>query len=230
MMADSVCRILVIEDEPTIAMGLHDDLEAEGYQVEMATDGETGFAKAGRGGFDLILLDVMLPGKDGFTICRELRAGGISTPIILLTARVQEADKIAGLQLGADDYVTKPFSPAELLARVQAVLRRSARPALRSSFQFDRVSVDFGRHQVVRDGQAVDLTAAEFKLLRILIERRGEVLSLDQLLEQGWGKEVFLTDRVIYTHINNLRAKIEPDPREPRYIVSVRGAGYRFDA
>ena len=223
-------RILVVEDEPTIAIGLQDDLEAEGYEVEVASDGDTAAIKAASGRFDLILLDVMLPGKDGFTICRELRAAGSRAPIILLTARGQEQDKILGLGLGADDYVTKPFSPRELIARIQAVLRRATRPVIGKTVQFGDVQVDFARHEVRRSGRIVDLTPAEFKLLRILIEYRGEVLSLDRLLQEGWGKDVFLTDRVIYTHINNLRAKIERDPRNPCHIVSVRGSGYRFDA
>jgi DNA-binding response OmpR family regulator len=223
-------RILVVEDEPTIAIGLQDDLVAEGYQVEVASDGDSGASKAVRGDFDLILLDVMLPGKDGFTVCRELRTAGLHTPIILLTARGQETDKVMGLGLGADDYVTKPFSPRELVARIQALLRRAARPPLGKTFQFSDVHVDFSRHEVRRSGRTIELTPAEFKLLRLLIEKRGEVLSLDRLLQEGWGKNVFLTDRVIYTHINNLRAKIEPDPHNPRHIVSVRGSGYRFDA
>ena len=222
-------RILIVEDEPTIAIGLQDDLETEGYEVEVASDGDAGASKASCNNFDLILLDLMLPGKDGFTICRELRAAGSRTPIILLTAKGQEIDKVTGLGLGADDYVTKPFSPRELVARIQAVLRRAARPPIGRSFQFSDVHVDFSRHEVRRTGRLVELTPAELKLLRVLIENRGEVLSLDRLLEEGWGKDVFLTDRVIYTHVNNLRAKIEPDPHNPRYIVSVRGSGYRFD-
>jgi DNA-binding response OmpR family regulator len=221
-------RILVVEDEPTIAIGLHDDLTIEGFDVEVVSDGDAGARAAGRGGFDLILLDVMLPGKDGFTLCRELRAAGVHVPIILLTARGQEADKVAGLGLGADDYVTKPFSPRELMARVYAVLRRATRPPVGRGFQFGSVRVDFARHEVLRDGRTVDVTPSEFKLLRVLIERRGEVLSIDQLLHEAWGADVFLTDRVVYTHINNLRAKIEPDPRQPRHIISVRGVGYRF--
>ena len=222
-------RILVVEDELAIATGLQDDLETEGYSVEVARDGGIGSIKAARGEFDLILLDVMLPGKDGFTICRELRAAGSRTPVILLTARSQEADKVLGLGLGADDYVSKPFSPRELLARVEAVLRRAGQPPTGTSFQFGEVRVDFARHEVLRGGRDVELTANEFKLLRVLIENRGAVLSIDELIERAWGRDVFLTDRVIYTHINNLRAKIEPDPHEPRYIISVRGAGYRFD-
>jgi two-component system alkaline phosphatase synthesis response regulator PhoP len=222
-------RILVVEDEPTIAIGLHDDLEAEGFDVEVAKDGNIAATKAAAGGFDLILLDVMLPGKDGFTICRELRSAGSRTPIIMLTARGQEQDKIGGLGIGADDYVTKPFSPRELVARIQAVLRRAARPPIGKMFHFADVTVDFSRHEVRRAGQLVELTPAELKLLRVLIENRGEVLSLNRLLEEGWGKDVFLTDRVIYTHINNLRAKIERDPHNPKHIISVRGSGYRFD-
>jgi DNA-binding response OmpR family regulator len=222
-------RILIVEDEPTIAIGLQDDLEAEGYDVEVASDGDTAATKAVGGSFDLILLDVMLPGRDGLTICRDLRSAGSHTPIILLTARGQEQDKVLGLGLGADDYVTKPFSPRELVARIQALLRRASRPPIGKAFQFADVNIDFSRHEVRREGRIVELTPTEFKLLRVLIESRGEVLSLDRLLEEGWGKDVFLTDRVIYTHINNLRAKIERDPRKPRYIVSVRGAGYRFD-
>jgi DNA-binding response OmpR family regulator len=222
-------RILIVEDEPTISIGLQDDLAAEGYEVEAASDGDSGATKATGGNFDLIVLDVMLPGKDGFTICRELRASGSRTPIILLTARGQEADKILGLGLGADDYITKPFSPRELVARIQAVLRRATFPPSGKRYQFGDVLVDFSRHEVLRGGHRIELTPAEMKLLRVLIENRGEVLSLDRLLQEGWGSDVFLTDRVIYTHINNLRAKVEPDPRRPRFIVSVRGAGYRFD-
>jgi DNA-binding response OmpR family regulator len=222
-------RILVIEDEPTIAIGLQDDLEAEGYEVEVAGDGNTGAASAAKGGFDLILLDVMLPGRDGFTVCRDLRSSGSRTPIILLTAKGQEQDKVLGLGLGADDYVTKPFSPRELVARIQAVLRRGLRAPAAKCFRFGDVQVDFSRHELRRGGRLVEVTPSELKLLRLLIENRGEVLSIDRLLQEGWGSDIFLTDRVIYTHLNNLRAKIEPDPRHPRYIVSVRGSGYRFD-
>jgi DNA-binding response OmpR family regulator len=222
-------RILVVEDEPTIAVGLHDDLTIEGFDVEVVSDGDTGARAALRESFDLILLDVMLPGKDGFTVCRQLRQAGVQVPIILLTARGQETDKITGLGLGADDYITKPFSPRELVARVNALLRRAALPRTSKTFRFGKVSVDFSRHQVLCDQRPVELTPSEFKLLRLLIERRGEVLSIDELLHEAWGPDVFLTDRVVYTHVNNLRAKIEPDPRQPRHIVSVRGVGYRFD-
>ena len=224
-------RILVVEDEPTIAVGLQDDLELEGYTVEVVEDGATAADRALEGGYDLILLDVMLPQKDGFTVCREVRQAGLSTPIILLTAKGQEVDKVLGLELGADDYVTKPFSPRELLARIKAVLRRtndSAQPD--QIYQFGDVKVDFGRCEVSRKGKKVDLTAMEFKFLRAFLSHPGQVLTLDQLIEEVWGTDVFLTDRVIYTHINNLRSKIEAKPTKPRHVITVRGIGYRFDS
>jgi len=225
-----MARILVVEDEPTIAIGLQDDLEMEGYLVEVVSDGATAARRALEGGFDLILLDVMLPQKDGFTVCRELRRAGLRTPIILLTARGQEVDKVMGLELGADDYVTKPFSPLELLARIKAVLRRAGgAPAPARIYRFGDVTVDFSRFEATRGGRKVELTAMEFKLLRAFLEHRGEALSIDRLLEEVWGKDVFLTDRVIYTHVNNLRGKIEENPGQPRFLVSVRGVGYRFD-
>jgi DNA-binding response OmpR family regulator len=224
-------RILVVEDEPVIALGLRDSLEAEGYEVEVAEDGVDGETRAREGAFDLVLLDVMLPRRDGFAVCRNLRACGCSTPIILLTARGQEADKIKGLDLGADDYVTKPFARGELLARVRAALRRvaaSAEPAPESC-AFGGMTLDFARHEVRRAGQPVELTPIEFKLLRALVEHRGRVLSHDELIERVWGKDAFLSDRVLYTHMNNLRGKIEETPAEPRFLTGVRGVGYRFD-
>ncbi|MDA2924455.1 response regulator transcription factor [Acidobacteria bacterium AH-259-L09] len=224
-------RILVVEDEPTIAAGLQDDLELEGYTVEVVEDGATAVDRALEGGYDLILLDVMLPQKDGFTVCREVRQAGLCAPIILLTAKGQEVDKVLGLELGADDYVTKPFSPRELLARIKAVLRRtndSAQPA--QVYQFGDVKVDFGRCEVSRTGKKVDLTAMEFKILRAFLSHPGQVLTLDQLIEEVWGRDVFLSDRVIYTHISNLRNKIEANPAQPRHLITVRGMGYRFDS
>ncbi len=221
-------RILVVEDEPAIAIGLKDDLEVEGYEVDVAEDGAVAMESAKRLSYDLVLLDVMLPKKDGFSVCRELRAAGIRTPIILLTARGEEPDKVRGLNLGADDYVTKPFSPRELNARIQAVLRRAPPPpALR---RFGNVTVDLTRCEVFRGSNQVDLTAQEFKLLRVFLEHKDEVLSLDRLLALVWGQDVFLTDRVVYTHVNNLRGKIEENPSQPRHIVSLRGIGYRFDS
>jgi DNA-binding response OmpR family regulator len=223
-------RILVVEDEPTIATGLQDDLELEGYAVEVVDNGTVAIQHILEGAYDLILLDVMLPGMDGFTICREARLKGILTPIVMLTAKGQEVDKVVGLELGADDYVTKPFSPRELLARIKAVLRRGhgdSKPV--SHYHFADITVDFERFEVMRKGEKIDLTAMEFKLLRAFLEHRGQVLTIDELLEEVWGKDVFLTDRVIYTHVNNLRSKIEEDPHNPKLLVSVRGIGYRFD-
>ena len=223
-------RILVVEDEPTIATGLQDDLELEGYGVEVVDNGTVALKRMLEGEFDLILLDVMLPGADGFTICREARMKGIRTPIVMLTAKGQEVDKVVGLELGADDYVTKPFSPRELLARIKAVLRRGHdEPKRVSNYHFADLTVDFGRFEVLRKGEKIDLTAMEFKLLRAFLEHRGQVLTIDELLQEVWGKDVFLTDRVIYTHVNNLRSKIEEDPHNPKLLISVRGIGYRFD-
>jgi DNA-binding response OmpR family regulator len=223
-------RILIVEDEPTIATGLQDDLEQEGYAAEVVNDGAVAIKRICEGEFDLILLDVMLPGADGFTVCRETRMKGIRTPIVMLTAKGQEVDKVVGLELGADDYITKPFSPRELLARIKAVMRRSHdEPKTNDIYKFAGITVDFERFELLRKGKKIDLTATEFKLLRAFLNHRGQVLSIDELLREIWGKDVFLTDRVIYTHINNLRSKIEEDPRNPALLVSVRGIGYRFD-
>jgi len=223
-------RILVVEDEPTIATGLQDDLEQEGYAVEVVGDGAVAIKRILEGELDLILLDVMLPGADGFSVCREARMKGIRTPIVMLTAKGQEVDKVVGLELGADDYVTKPFSPRELLARIKAVMRRAQdEPKTAGICHFADITVDFDRCEVLRKGQKIELTAMEFKLLRAFLEHRGQVLTIDELLREIWGKDVFLTDRVIYTHVNNLRNKIEEDPHNPKLLVSVRGIGYRFD-
>ena len=225
-----MARILVVEDEPTIAMGLRDDLELEGHVVDVVTDGEAAEAAAMTATHDLIVLDVMLPKQDGLSVCRKVRAAGVRTPIILLTARGLEQDKVRGLQLGADDYVTKPFSPRELAARIEAVLRRSApSPASPQIYTIGNLTIDFGRYEVTRDRQRIELTALEFKLIRVFLKRRGQVIAHDSLIADVWGPDVFLTDRVIYTHINNLRQKIEVTPSKPQLIVSVRGVGYRFD-
>lgn len=223
-------RILIIEDEPGIALGLEEDLTYDGYHVEVACDGELGLKRGREGEFDLILLDVMLPKKDGFQVCRELRRAGVNTPVILLTAKSQEAEKVLGLRLGADDYVTKPFGSLELGARIQALLRRSNRgpaPAA-EQFSFGDVSVDFARREVRRGGTVVDFTPLEFRLLNAFIEARGRVLSREQITSKTWDRE-FMSDRVVDTHIANLRKKIEADPSDPRFIISVRGVGYRFD-
>jgi DNA-binding response OmpR family regulator len=221
-------RILVVEDDPAIAFGLQLDLKSEGYDVEIESDGESGLQRARKEAFDLILLDVMLPRKDGFEVCRELRRGGSKTPVIMLTAKTQEEEKVLGLEIGADDYVTKPFSPRELRARVKAALRRSAEDDL-PIYRFGDAEVDFGRCELRRAGKPIELTALEFKLLVAFIRNGGKVLSRDQLLDLVWGHGTFVTDRVVDNHVVTLRKKVEPEPSEPRYIVSVRGLGYRFD-
>ncbi|OGD14004.1 MAG: DNA-binding response regulator [Candidatus Aminicenantes bacterium RBG_16_63_14] len=221
-------RILVVEDEAAIAFGLQLDLKSEGYDVEIESDGESGLERARKEAFDLILLDVMLPRKDGFEVCRELRRGGSKTPIIMLTAKTQEAEKVLGLEIGADDYVTKPFSPRELRARVKAALRRAAEDDL-PIYRFGDAEVDFGRCELRRAGKPVELTALEFKLLAAFVRNGGKVLSRDQLLDLVWGQGTFVTDRVVDNHVVTLRKKVEPDPSKPRFVVSVRGLGYRFD-
>lgn len=222
-------KILVVEDDAGIRLGLEEDLTLEGYVVETATDGETAVRRAREERFDLMVLDVMLPKKDGFQVCRELRRGGVTTPIILLTARTQETEKVLGLQLGADDYVTKPFSPLELRARIEAVLRRSAPPAVAAvAHVFGDMELDEVRCELRRAGVPVDLTAVEFKLLSAFARNRGRVLSRQWLLDEVWADSECV-DRVVDTHVSNLRKKIEPEPAEPRYLVSLRGLGYRFD-
>jgi DNA-binding response OmpR family regulator len=223
-------RILVVEDEPDIALGLVDDLTLEGHSVEMVTDGESASRRGREPEWDLIVLDVMLPKKDGFDVCRDLRRAGVKTPIILLTARTHEAEKVLGLELGADDYVTKPFSPRELRARIKAVLRRVAPDAsVHSVYRFGDVLIDFGRAELTRGGRPIDVTPIELKLLEVFVRRRGRVLSRDQLLDAVWGQDMHVTDRVVDTHIVNLRRKIEDAPADPKYLLSVRGIGYRFD-
>jgi DNA-binding response OmpR family regulator len=223
-----MARILVVEDEPGIALGLEEDLKLEGYEVAVARDGDSALAKAKEEQFDLILLDVMLPRRDGFQVCRDLRRAGWTTPIIMLTARTQEAEKVLGLQLGADDYVTKPFSPLELCARIQAVLRRSA-SGVPQTYRFGNLEVDFVRAELRRGGKVVDLTPLEFKMLAAFIRNRGRVLSRQQLIDLVWSPNTFCTDRIVDTHVFNLRKKIEPDPSHPAYLTGIRGIGYRFD-
>ena len=221
-------RILVVEDEAAIAFGLEADLEAEGYEVEVAGDGETAARRGRDTGFGLILLDVMLPRKDGFEVCRELRRAGVRTPIIMLTARGHDAEKVMGLEWGADDYITKPFNPPELRARIKAVLRRTS-AGEQPVYRFGDAEVDFVRCELRRAGQAVEVTALEFKLLAAFVRNRGRLLSRQQLLDEAWGPGTFITDRVVDNHIVTLRKKIEPEPHAPRYLVNVRGLGYRFD-
>jgi len=221
-------RLLVVEDEPGIAFALETDLRSEGYDVAVVTTGDEASKRARSESFDLVLLDVMLPGKDGFEVCREIRRAGVRTPIILLTAKSQEAEKVMGLELGADDYVTKPFSPRELRARIKAALRRAA-PESPDVFRFGDSEVDFARCEVRRGGMGIDLTALEFKLLSVFVRSRGRVLTREQLLDAAWGRDVSLNDRVVDNHIVSLRRKIETDPARPRFLLNIRGLGYRFD-
>jgi DNA-binding response OmpR family regulator len=224
-------RILVVEDEESILMALEDDLGLEGHTVTGETDGAKGLERARAGGYDLIVLDIMLPGKDGFEICRQLRGSGDTTPILMLTAKGQEVDKVLGLELGADDYVTKPFSRRELLARVKALLRR-AEPQDRAleRFQFADVTVDFKGYEVRKDGRPVELTAKEFALLRLLIAHAGEVLRRDVILNEVWGGDSDVFPRTVDTHIAHLRQKLEDKPAHPKHIVNVRAVGYKFMA
>jgi DNA-binding response OmpR family regulator len=222
-------RILVVEDEPGIAFALDADLRAEGYSVRVATTGDEAIGLARGESFDLILLDVMLPGKDGFDVCRELRRSGLRIPIVLLTAKSHEAEKVMGFELGADDYVTKPFSPRELRARVKAHLRRAAGDTL-EIFRFGDAEVDFARGEVRRNGAPVELSALEFKLLTAFVRRRGRLLTREQLLDAAWGPGVNLNDRVVDNHIVGLRRKLEPDQNKPTFLLNIRGLGYRFDA
>ena len=224
-----MARILVVEDEPGIALGLEGDLTMEGYEVVVVDDGVKAVRCAREEPFDLIVLDVMLPGKDGFEVCRELRHGGIRTPILMLTARTQEAEKVLGLELGADDYVTKPFGSRELRARVRALLRRASEPSRSKSYRFGNVEVDFDRGEVRRDDRVLELTPIEFRLLQAFIDARGRILTRDQLLDAVWGSDTFASGRIVDNHIGNLRRKIERDAADPRYLRNVRGLGYRFD-
>lgn len=223
-----MAKILIVEDDKDIALGLEDDLINHGFQVETVADGMKALHLGKEGNWDLIILDIMLPRKDGFVICQELRRAGIKTPIIMLTAKTHEAEKIFGLEIGADDYITKPFSPRELRARIHAVLRRASEESL-GKYQFGGCQVDFDRSEVLRSGKAIYLTALEFRLLTAFIQRRGRVLSREQLIDAAWGTTTIVTERVVDTHILNLRKKIEPMPDKPCYICSVRGMGYRFE-
>ncbi len=234
-------RILLVEDEPAIAAGVRDDLELEGYSVDVVGDGVTASTRGVQGQYDLILLDLMLPGKDGYTVCREIRAAGVRTPLLMLTARGQEADKVLGLELGADDYITKPFGRRELQSRVRAALRRSTMTSGTSGasptsatgaevYEFGDLTIDFRRCELRKGNQPIAVTAVELKLLRALLAHRGEVLTIDRLNEIVWGSDVFVSNRVVYTHMNNLRKKIEDQPSKPRHLVTVRGVGYRFDS
>ena len=230
-------RLLLVEDEPSLARTLADRLTAEGYEVENASDGLSGERMATDGGFDLVLLDVNLPGKNGFDVCRDLRRNGVTTPILMLTARNELVDRVVGLKLGADDYLAKPFETLELLARIEALLRRAPAqsPAeAKGSYRFGDVRVDFGRAQVWRVGDdgaesEVVCSALEYRLLKFLIENRGQVHDRDSLLDEVWGYDATPTTRTVDVHVSSLRQKIEPNPGKPEFVVTVHGLGYRFD-
>ena len=224
-----MAKILIIEDEEAILMALEDNLRLDGYEVESATDGEKGYSKAREKTFDLIILDIMLPRMDGFEVCKQLRQAGIVTPLLMLTAKSQEIDKVLGLELGADDYVTKPFSPRELLARVKALLRRAKQVQHGiDEYSFGDVEVDFKKYEVKKAGQPVYLTALEFSLLHFLVQNKGLVASRDAILDAVWGRDVYIQSRTVDKHIAELRKKIEDDPSLPEYIIGVRGVGYKF--
>ena len=221
-------RILIVEDEPSIALALEDDLRRDGYETEVASDEEMAARQAIAQTFDLILLDVMLPRKDGFEVCREVRQAGVETPIVLLTAKTHEAEKVLGLESGADDYVTKPYSARELRARIKAHLRRSSAqtPVV---YRFGDAELDFARCELRRGGKVVELSALEFKLLVAFVRGAGRLLTRQRLLDEVWGQGTHVTDRVVDNQVTNLRKKIEPEPERPRYLVALRGLGYRFD-
>ena len=225
----SAGRILLVEDEESIRMALQDDLGMEGYQVDAVGDGPEALARAAAVKYDLILLDLMLPRLDGLEVCRRLRASGVATPVLMLTARTQEIDRVTGFEVGADDYVTKPFSRRELLGRVRAILRRT-RPTVQEAAQcaFGEVRVDFRKHEATRAGRVLSLTALEFALLRFLYERRDRVVTRTEILEQLWDDAAAVYPRTVDTHLANLRRKLEDDPAVPRWLVGVRGIGYRF--
>jgi DNA-binding response OmpR family regulator len=224
-------KILIIEDEESIRIALEDDFRLENYDVTVALDGIEGLTKAANPDLDLIILDIMLPGINGFEICKKLRGQGVNTPIIMLTAKGQEIDRVLGLEIGADDYVTKPFSPRELQARVKAVLRRmETEPDNKQDYLYRSggLEVDFRQYECRKNGKAVSLTAHEFKLLKYLIRNSSKVINRDELLDEVWGKDVFITPHTVDTHMANLRKKIEDDPSRPRFIKSIRGVGYKF--
>jgi DNA-binding response OmpR family regulator len=221
-------KILIVEDDAAMSVALRDGFEFERYHVEMAADGEEGLRIANRGDHDLMILDVMLPKKSGLDVCRELRRNGSSTPIIMLTARGQEIDKIVGLKLGADDYVTKPFSFMELLARVEAVLRRVNRTAAGEEYSFGSVALDFRTFQASRGGVPLELTPREFRILRYFIDHVEEVVSREALLNHVWGYDSSAFTRTVDTHMARLRQKIESVPSEPRHLLTVHRVGYKF--
>ncbi len=223
-------RVLLVEDEEGLIVTLTDRLESEGFTVSSAADGETGLALALSEQFDLIILDVMLPKKNGLDVCRDLRQNNVETPILMLTAKGETIDKVLGLKLGADDYLTKPFEVIELLARIEALSRRSGNGHQNSigAFKFGSVAVDFRRAEVLKNETPIELSALEFKLLQYLIEHRGEVLKRDELLDEVWGYDAMPSTRTVDVHVAWLRQKLEENPKYPQFIQTVHGLGYKF--
>ena len=222
-------KILIVEDEPNMVAGLRDNFEFEGYDVLTAYNGEEGLQRALADSPDLVVLDVMMPKMSGLDVCKQLKAKRPSIPIIMLTARGQEVDKVVGLELGADDYVTKPFSIRELLARVKAVLRRGhTLPKEQDRYSFGDAEVDLHACRVTRKGKELEFSSTEFELLKYFVCHAGEVLSRDRLLEEVWGYDSYPTTRTVDAHLVRLRQKLEPNPEQPRYFLTVHGTGYRF--
>lgn len=223
-------RILIIEDDAAILEGLTASLKEEHYDVEIASDGEEGLRKAKKKNVDLILLDLLLPSMNGEDICRMLREEGIETPILILTSKREETNKVLGLELGADDYVTKPFSVLELKARIKAVLRRGTyRAEGASEFSFGNVRIDFRKHEATKKGKQVSLTEREFKLLKYMVEHKGEVLTRDMFLDKVWGYDSYPTTRTVDNYILSIRHKIEDNPSKPKFILTVHTSGYKFN-
>lgn len=224
-----MAKILVVEDDEHIRMALEDDLVLEGYEVDCAADGDEGLSRARHYEYELIILDLMLPKRNGLDVCRELRLEKNSTPILMLTAKSQEIDKVLGLELGADDYVTKPFSPRELLARIKAILRRTHQVKQETNvLRLGELEINFEKMEALRGDRPVYLTALEYSLLHFFAQHPNKVLHRDLILDQIWGQEVYVSPRTVDTHVANLRKKIEDNPGTPQYIQGVRGVGYKL--
>jgi len=222
-------RLLLVEDEPSLALLLADRLEREGYSVMSVDNGNDAISSALRLPLDIIVLDVMIPGRNGFEVCRELRSQGLNVPILMLTARGEVRDRVEGLKTGADDYLTKPFDTSELLARIEALLRRAKGASTGGAVhQFGTVHVNTRRHEVTRDGELVALSSKEYQLLCYLLERPGVVVSRDELLEQVWGYRAATNTRTVDVHLAQLRSKLEEDPKQPKHLLTVHGSGYKF--
>ncbi|MDQ6759381.1 MAG: response regulator transcription factor [Acidobacteriota bacterium] len=223
-------RILFIEDQTAFAIGVMDRLNSEGYGVELAQNGEDGFERAKQGTFDLVICDVMLPGKNGFDIARDLRTARVTTPILMLTARGEIVDRVVGLKLGADDYMVKPFDVLELLARIEALLRRGAGQSARAMdrFEFGEIQVDLTRNEATRAGAPLPFSRGELRLLKYLLDHRGTIITREELLDKVWGVEPDTLSRTVDVHIAGLRKKIEPDPRYPQFLITVKGFGYKM--